>query len=135
GKCNVSDGCGGICGCEEAMACDPQTSTCCDWQTACRNANSCAIVCGGIQCPCAAGTCTNSKCCASRCTNESRCGDEDGCGGRCSGACPAKTVCVEDNGAYYCDPIQKVCSIKPWLCSRDPEQTRGTLEKPPAVIE
>jgi len=134
GKCNVSDGCGGICACSAGLACNPQTATCCDWQTECARVGACSTVCGGVQCSCS-GRCIEGKCCASQCNDSSQCGTPDGCGGGCNGKCPPQKVCIADNGRFYCDPIPKVCAVKPWVCSPNAELTEGTRDRPPAVIQ
>lgn len=130
GKCNIADGCGGLCTCADGLSCNPQTSTCCDWRSECSRASACATVCGGVQCPCAGGSCIDGKCCASTCTDTSRCGAPDGCGGTCNGTCPAKQVCVEDTGTFYCETILRVCQVKPWLCGPNGPDSERAIANP-----
>lgn len=122
GRCNVSDSCGGTCGCADNQSCNPQSQTCCDWQAECAKAGPCQTVCGGISCPCAAGYCTEKNvCCAPRCEN-ARCGAADGCGGRCFGSCPAGDLCVDDGDGRACHPMSGPCKHNPRFCDADPAE-------------
>ncbi|MCU1278962.1 MAG: hypothetical protein JWM53_2508 [bacterium] len=132
GKCNIADGCGGLCTCNERMSCDPQTSTCCDWRIACTRATACSIVCGGVQCPCLSGSCVDGKCCTLTCSETSKCGSPNGCGGTCNGSCPPEEVCVEDTGTFYCEDTIRVCRVKPWLCGPNGPDVEATMASPVA---
>lgn len=137
GKCDVADGCGSVCGCAAGLACDSRTHTCCDWRAECAKAVGCGTVCGGVQCPCAGGTCVDGKCCSRRCDDTTACGQPDGCGFYCNGRCPTDQVCVESNEMtvgmkteqYRCQPIPRLCKVKPWLCG--PIESQLTADEPP----
>jgi hypothetical protein len=133
GKCNIADGCGGICACSEGLSCNRQTNTCCNVAEECGRAGECAMVCGGVECLCDGGRCIEGKCCRSTCSATSKCGQRDGCGGTCSGTCGPREVCIEDTGVFLCQPISHVCAVKPWICG--PDGTEGSVTTPPAVID
>lgn len=98
GACDVSDGCGGSCGCGEGLSCFDQV--CCE--PVC-DGSACGFGsddgCGG-SCDCGDGTtCFEGACCEPVCDGLACGASADGCGGSCG--CDDGTTCFE--GAC-CEP-------------------------------
>ncbi|MBN8609938.1 MAG: hypothetical protein J0L92_05110 [Deltaproteobacteria bacterium] len=122
--CRCSSECGSTEHCEgDRCVCTPR----CAPGATCGSSDACGGTCFG--------TCEDSRCeatrpsprpgsstpvpgyecvCVTTCTESSRCGDDDGCGGRCPGACEAGEACV--SSGFSTSPSGRVSPLFACQC-------------------